>query len=312
MKKSLILIVFVVFNCNFVFAGAGATSGGVLLEPLGARSVGLGGACSSLTEDVTFLHYNPASLVGLKVSEISVLYYNSGTTGMNYGSITYGQPIGFGNAGISVAYLNGGEMELNFIDGSTTNVISEQDVRGTISIGIPFGEKLGLGASAKVLYSSLVNSRSASGIAADVGAIYKGLILDEVNVGASVVNIGTGLKYLDTVESLPINIQGGVSYNFNIIEDIKLLVAVDGVYSLNDKVLMIRSGIEGNYGDISVRIGVPFSSVDDQSWTVGVGYRLNEFGFDYGASFGKVLGLTHRISIGMKLGEEEIGKHRKK
>ena len=303
--KKLYFVMILVFVCSISgFAGSGNTSGVVLLEPLGARSIGLSGACSSLSGDVTFLHYNPASLSDLKIQEISLLYYNSGTTGINYGSITYGQSVGFGNAAISVAYLNAGEMDLNFIDGSTATVISESDIIGSVSIGIPLGDKLSIGASAKALYSTLVGSKSALGIGGDAGIRYSNFMLEGLNVGVSVLNIGMGLKYLDTTEGMPMAIQGGASYMLNnIIPDLNIMAALDGVYLMSDKLFEVRTGIEGSYKEFSGRIGMPFNSTDDASFTVGVGYKLDEFLFDYGAVFGKALGLTHRISMGMKFGD---------
>jgi len=287
------------------FAGSGNTSGVVLLEDIGAKGAGLVGACSSLTGDITLLRYNPASIADMNSAQLSALYYNSGTTGINYGSITYGMPVGIGVLGLNVSYLNGGEMELNFIDGSTTNVLSEQDIAGSVSLGIPLGDKMCIGASVKALSSTLVGSKSALAFAGDAGAVYKGFIFAGLNIGASVSNLGLGIKYLDTNESLPLNVQGGASYSIlGLVEDLKITAAVDGVYSVNDKVLGLKAGVEGNYKEFSGRIGMPFNSTDDQSFTVGAGYMMdNQYSIDYGAVFGKALGLSHRISVGMKLGD---------
>jgi len=205
-------------------------------------------------------------------------------------------------------------MELNFIDGSTTNVLSEQDISGSVSLGISLGAKLGIGVSVKALSSTLVGSKSALAFAGDAGAVYKGFILDGLNIGASMSNLGLGIKYLDTTESLPLNVQGGASYSIlGLAEDLKVTIAVDGVYSVNDKVFGLKAGVEGDYKEYSGRVGIPFNSTADQSFTVGAGYKFDNYSIDYGAVFGRALGLSHRISVGMRLEEEEKqGRQRQK
>ncbi|OGF45354.1 MAG: hypothetical protein A2452_02140 [Candidatus Firestonebacteria bacterium RIFOXYC2_FULL_39_67] len=314
MNTRIFAVVLCITNSGICLSSTGNTSGTVLIEDIGAKGAGLAGACSSLIGDITLLRYNPASIADLSGAQLSALYYNSGTTGINYGSITYGMPVGIGVLGLNVSYMNGGEMELNFIDGSTTNVLSEQDISGSVSLGISLGAKLGIGVSVKALSSTLVGSKSALAFAGDAGAVYKGFILDGLNIGASMSNLGLGIKYLDTTESLPLNVQGGASYSIlGLAEDLKVTIAVDGVYSVNDKVFGLKAGVEGDYKEYSGRVGIPFNSTADQSFTVGAGYKFDNYSIDYGAVFGRALGLSHRISVGMRLEEEEKqGRQRQK
>ncbi len=310
MNKNTVLLVAMFLFKGVSAAAMGNAAGYVLLEDIGARGAGLAGACTSFSGDITLLRYNPASIYDIRDAQLSSIYYNSGMTGMNFGSITYGQNIGIGVLGLNLAYLDGGVMELNSSDGSTLNVASEQDLMGSVSLGIPMGNKLGLGASIKLLSSTLLGSKNALTIAADAGAVYKGFILEELNAGASILNMGTGLKYLDTIEPLPFYVQAGFSYPVNgLAVDLLLVAAVDGVYNINDKIFGVKAGIEGNYKEFYGRIGIPFGLTDDQSFSLGLGYRMsNQYSFDYAVSFGKSLGLTHRISIGMAFGEIEASR----
>lgn len=301
--KKVIIFLAVVFIGSTVYGGAGNSSGFALQEDLGARSVGLAGACSSLSGDVIFMHYNPASLAEMTDPQLSVLFYNSGLTGINYMSVTYGQEFEkMGILGISIAYLNGGQMDLNYIDGSTATVTSEQDIVANVSMGFNVSRELNAGLSLKGMYSSLVNAKSAITAAIDVGAIYKGFLMDEINFGISLQNLGIGLKYLDTTEPLPLNAQAGASFNFTI-EEINFLAAVDGSYDINNKLIKVMIGLEGNYNEFFARFGVPISTVDDRMATAGIGYKFDEFMFDYGITFGKALDITHRISAEMSFGE---------
>jgi len=207
--------------------------------------------------------------------------------------------------------MDGGAMDLNSLDGTSVIVSSEQDIMGSVTFGLPLGNKLGIGASLKALSSTLIGSKNALTFAFDAGAFYKGLFMEELNAGISILNLGTGLKYLDTTESLPFVIQGGVSYLVNgLAQDLVVVVAMDGVINGDGK--MVKLGIEGNYQEYAVRIGVPFLSTDDQSFSFGLGYRMEEqYIFDYGVSFGKSLGLTHRISVGILL-DDTAGSRTKK
>jgi hypothetical protein len=195
-------------------------------------------------------------------------------------------------------------MDLNFIDGSTATVVSEQDIVGDVSFGMPLDKTMDAGASIKVLYSTLIGSKSALSFAGDIGLVYKDFMMSDLNLGISALNYGTGLAYLASTELLPFTIQGGASYNFTV-ADIKFVVAADGTYGVNDKVLGIKTGIEGRYQEFAVRVGVPISTVDDELAMVGVGYTLEDsYVFDYTVSLGKSLGLMHRVSVGIKFETE--------
>ena len=162
MKKNIILVVFCFFCLNVSFAETGNTAGLALLEDIGARSIGISGACSSLSGDISYFIYNPASLVGLKNSQLVIMYYNIGLTDINSGSITYNENIGEKILGLNIFYLNAGKMDLNSIDGSSKTVTSEQDIVGRLGLAIPLGEKINLGISAKIFPPTLNTSVSSS------------------------------------------------------------------------------------------------------------------------------------------------------
>src|SRR3989339_186379 len=178
--KVFIMVLIFLFN-GVCFAGSGNTSGNVLLEDIGARSVGLAGACTSLSGDVILMHYNPASLADITDPQLAAMFYNSGLTGVNYISVAYGQKFGkIGTFGICVGYLDGGQMDLNYTDGITATVTSEQDIVANVSMGINLSRKINAGVSLKGMYSTLVNTQSEITAALDLGAIFKGLFMEEI------------------------------------------------------------------------------------------------------------------------------------
>lgn len=296
-------IVAAIFICGSAYGSAGNSSGFVLQEDLGARSVGLAGACTSLSGEVILMHYNPASLAEITEPQMATLFYNSGLTGVNFITVSFAQKLGkIGTFGVSIGYLDAGQMDLNFIDGSTVTVTSEQDILATASLGVNVAKRINAGLSLKGLYSTLINTNSTLTAALDAGAVYKGFIIEDIDIGICLQNLGLGLKYLDTIEPLPLVIQAGGSYSFKL-DEIKLLVAADGIYDINNRTKKIVIGLEGSYKDFFARAGLPLSSFDDRMATAGIGYKLDEFIFDYGITFGKTLDIAHRISISMKPGE---------
>lgn len=302
-KTIFMLVVICVSSCT----GTGNSAGFALQEDLGARTVGLAGACASLSGDVILMHYNPSALAEISDPQLAAMFYTSGLTGVSYISVAYAQKLGkIGTFGVSIGYLDAGQMDLNFIDGTTTTVTSEQDIVANVSMGVNLTKKISAGASLKGMYSTLIGSNSAITAAIDLGALYKGFLMEDVNLGVCLQNLGLGLKYLDTTEPLPLAVQAGVSYNFKL-DEVKLLAAIDGAYDLNNSALKFLVGVEGNYSEFFARVGMPLSSIDDRMATAGIGYKMDEFIFDYGITFGKSLEIAHRISIAMKSGEEKKG-----
>jgi|GEM_PF-1139361 len=337
--KKIFFVLFLSFYCSCsAFAGVGTTTGLVLLEPLDARSVGLGGACASLDGYAAYLYYNPASLGTLTNAQFLCYFHNSSVIGINQGSITFAYPLkSIGTFGIDVVYLNAGKMEVNFPDGTSSEVISEQDFTGTISFGKTIFTNWNVGLNAKAVSSRLIESKSAFGFGFDAGVLYKGLLDKRLNAGLSLQNIGTGLKYIEQKDPFPVLMDGGLSYDLRV-WSVGILVAADGVYRMKEELFRLKAGIEGNYGPLFLRGGCPLSSADDEKFTVGIGGKmdeemlsdlmgtgksagsrkekkegkedknkqfLNKYFLDYGITFSKNLGLSHRVSIGMELGRSQ-------
>lgn len=301
MRKLYKVLIVLVFACSLL-SSAESISGNSLLFDLGARGTALAGAGTSLAGDVTFFRYNPAGLASLQNPQLSVLYYNGGELGLNFGSITYGQKFGPGVLALSAAYLNSGEMELNPLVGVAQTVIGQQDVIGCLSYGLEPAKDIEVGLSAKVLASSLFGSLNAQTICGDAGFRMKNILISNLNLGASIANIGTGLKYLDTTELLPVIAAGGVSYSMAF-DKIGLLASVDAIFDLSDNNDHLAVGVEVTYEDYALRAGLPLFSELDTIVAVGLGYRMKEFIFDYSISFGKILAASHRVSISMLFGE---------
>src|SRR5260221_13710945 len=91
--------------------GNGTSTGLTLLESPGARPPALGEAFTSVSDDITALGYNPASLGTLTSGQASFLY-NKGIAQDSSGHLAIGVPTHLGGLGLSVGYYNGGDFQL--------------------------------------------------------------------------------------------------------------------------------------------------------------------------------------------------------
>src|SRR5262245_13379237 len=108
---------FLIIHSPVFGEGAGSSAGISLLQPPGARSAALGEAFTSVNDDVTAMSFNPASLATLKNRSASYLYQR-GIADDYFSQLMIGMPREKDAWGLSIAYFNGGKMDL--YDGSNT------------------------------------------------------------------------------------------------------------------------------------------------------------------------------------------------
>lgn len=299
MIKGIIIFLALFFVSGVCFSGSGTTSGLVFFDDLGARSIGLSGACGSLIKDVTLIRSNPASIAGMNPSKISFLYYNDSMIGTSYGSMVFGQKIGLGYFAINISYLNSGIVELNYPDESKNSVIGESDIAGGFSFAMRLSNELSAGMTLKVLYSNLAGLRGSSSAASDAGIIFTNFIIQNFNIGIALTNIGGGLKYIDTVEALSLSARAGISYSIDL-AGFNILLAADGLYGVNDKTTSMMAGAEIKCGSFAVRAGAPLKGDTDTYMSAGFGFCIGNLELDYGAVLGKTLDIMHKVSLGIK------------
>ncbi|KPJ73919.1 hypothetical protein AMJ52_02630 [candidate division TA06 bacterium DG_78] len=240
--------------------------GAVFLSiPPGAKAVGMGSAFTASIEDPTFLYYNPGGLglydkfgfvvmndflppgIGRFAEDriYDLLNAEQGWLpalypGMQY---IYGAIIipynKIGNFGFSCTYLNTGITEVINTEGTYLGSYETYDYAAGLSYGKKIFDKLGIGITAKYIYSYLVPSwvweqmpelgldkgGTASSFAMDCGAIYR---IWGFGVGASLQNLGPRIEYSSgSSDRLPTRIRWGIS-----LEPIVILDSL--LYSIHD------------------------------------------------------------------------------
>jgi hypothetical protein len=210
---------------------------------------------------------------------------------------------------------------------------SAADLAVLLSYGSPINEQLSWGATVKVLNSSIGPFADAWGYSLDVGAQYQ---KGKYQFGVNLMDITTMMKYwtvdaaelqaleTDFGDEIPTGenevilptLKMGAARVFQF-GDLSLLAALDAdlrfegrrTYSINagDMSIEPHLGVEAGYKErVFVRAGVTDISTDrDNSFisspTMGAGFILGAFGFDYGfssfAGTASDLGFTHRLSL---------------
>ena len=207
-------LVLAAFAAGPVSAGTsgGAESFDFLLLDGGARSVGMGGAYTALASDSNALLYNPAGL-GRMTSHEATLMHNQFVQGVYQEYLSFASKQGFG---ASLNYLNFGTIPrttLSQPDG-TGGSFGFSDLALTGGYGRAFGA-FSVGGGLKIIRENADNV-SATGYAADGGAMFSPPEISGLTFGLSLLNVGPDVKFQNLNSPLPTMIRAGAGYTFHL------------------------------------------------------------------------------------------------
>lgn len=282
--------------------GAGSSAGITLLQPISARVSGMGEAYSSLSGDLSCLHYNPAGLSTLERQTVSFMYQR-GLADDNFTTLLYGKKCSFATLGASIVYYDTGKIEMYNTEGDLISKVGQKDVVFTIGgakeiKGFPVGLNL-------KFISSEIFGESAAAFAVDLGGQYKRELANgQLQAGISLQNLGTELTYIDEGESLPLTIRPGISYGKEFSRN-AVLVACDIPYYVNEEEMLILLGVEYTYNKLfSLRGGYRLNTDDadkeDEPINIGMGLTWKNYALDYAVGITEDLSMPHRISVQVK------------
>lgn len=268
---------------------------------IGGRSGGMGDAFSTIEDDVTVWEYNPATLATLKIPQIASTF-SRGFAADYFSTISYGLPTHAGTFVGSFGYYDTGSEKLSASDGSDFNIHLQRDVLCALSYANRAGI-LNLGVSGKFLRSKLAEAASAITFAVDIGAMAQ-VPSQNLSLGVALRNLGSGLKFIEEEDPLPLELRFGGSYLLPLgSQQSKIVLSADIPYLINEKTTMIKLGAEYTYlNSLSFQVGYPVNS-DALNMTFGVGMLWNKVVFNYGFGLANGLSNTHRITVGYRFGQ---------
>lgn len=276
----------------------------------------MGEAYTSVTEDAYSVYWNPAGLGSVEGGELAATY-NASFEDVSHQYLAaayplrYGSTLGFGLSRLSVAPFQGYDAQ-----GLKTGKVSSSDLAAGVSYGRVILKDeierpvLNIGVGLKLI-SEKLDSASANTGALDFGAIYcirpdnywmRKMQAQEFRIGASVKNLGPGLKFDKRTSPLPLTATLGGSWHSHPGGGSRLILSLDQTVSKDEKYYAAFGAEYLAFQVISFRAGYRTGQNAGSGIRAGVGFMLSFVNIDYSLSpFGE-LGAMHKLGLSMRLG----------
>ncbi len=221
-------LIILLFICHPLIAGQGSAGAKFLQINTTTRGSANAGTMVSRPGLIDALSYNPATTATLTGSNF-VIHHSNYFVDMSfdYMSFTYNVP-SFGTVSMGLLGLLSGDIEetteLNPL--GTGRTFTANDFAGFVSFARSMTDKFSGGGTIKYVIQN-IDKLTASGIAFDMGAIYKVGLFYDMTIGFSIKNFGGDMKYAGE------NLQQTIKLSDNIFEeeDVRIEVSSEN-YSL--------------------------------------------------------------------------------
>lgn len=299
------------------YASAGTEGASFLDIPVGAGPSAMGSAYTAMATNAYAPTWNPGAMGFVNGNELAFQHL-SYLESMNYEYLSFVHPLsktrGSGlqhSLGFSAQYLGTGDIERTDVD--MTNPNSPVAITGlgdfssrwgayNLAYGVTVSEKLGLGLTGKWI-NAKIDDVSANAYAADLGALYKAT--EKLQLGATLLNLGSSLKFISEGDPLPMAMRLGAAYKHSS----RLLGSVEGVYRFNGLASAHVGGQWQPLDMISLRLGYKTDTLDGldalAGLTTGIGLHFwgQEFAYAW-APYGD-LGTANYFSMLVRFGARE-------
>jgi hypothetical protein len=266
-----------------------------LLFPNNARTAALAEGLDAVSD-----YSNPAAGVLIPGGKITALY-DRWLEEINHEFLSYNQSFsGLGVLGVNATFLH---MEMPGYDSAGT-ATSDFAVYN-LGVGASFAGNLtkDIAAGASVTYvQQRIEQENSAGLAFSGGVLWH---VADLYLGASVLNLGPKLKFIEEEYSLPLVLDLGACYNLG-----AATVGVNCKYQPNQQYASF--GLGGEYWPVEflgLRAGYTLKPENARNAVVGLaagaGFRLGPYQLDYCYVPYADLGQSHRISIDIQFGRPE-------
>jgi len=297
--RRILLAVIICFITTGLYAGGVGTTGGQFLKiGVGAKPLATGGALGVTSMDTNALYFNPAGIMGVNGLEI-LSAYGLWLQGTYYGYVGAVKTIPALSSciGVSAMYLGVDDMPGYDSTGVETASYNASDM----GVGVTYAMNLGnlsFGVTGKWIDETLETYKE-SVLDMDLGVMYR--MNMGIAVGLSVQNLlQSNMQFISESYPLSRSLRAGIAYRVNMGSiGIDYCTTTDGGSS-------IKFGGEYIYNSIVfIRAGYNMLSGSDMNIMSGIcggaGLSFNRLLIDYALVPYEDLGLTHRISLTVKL-----------
>ncbi|OGF44455.1 MAG: hypothetical protein A2452_05890 [Candidatus Firestonebacteria bacterium RIFOXYC2_FULL_39_67] len=280
----------------FASTGKGGQPGAFLSWGAGARSLGMGKAFVSVTDDATATLWNPGALALVDQKEITALHAILWAD-TSYDFLSYVHPtLDYGTFGLSVLFLNSSGFEGRSSDNILTQDFSDSQFAAGLSYGTNIVSTFAISLGGNIKYYSHNTAGSNNGnIILDFGFLSNPF--ENFKAALNIQNLVSMKIGEDTQDVLPILGRFGISHR---LISGQLLIAADLDSQINWYLGMeykLFSPSLGKPFQIAVRLGINY-----EEFTVGFGASYKEYSLDYAFSTHE-LGGSHRFSAAARFGD---------
>ncbi len=298
MKKyfilKLILLSLIFSELNAQNDGAGNTGLAFLKLGAGARSISMGEAFSSVTDDATAFIYNPSRLtVGDKIN-VSLMH-NESVQDLKTEFIAAKFPLGkkfYMGLGLFTTSIT--DIEIRNIPGAAIDKFDSRNMSTGISFGYKINKNLSIGVTGKYIFEKIYVDE-ASGLAFDFGSNYsKG----NFSLAVVVSNLGSVDELKNQSSKLPASMRLGGSYRFSK-DKFNFILGLDGFKVLNGGSFHVNAGGEAGYKDfVFLRLGYQ-TEYENKGLTTGIGFKYKSINIDYAfVPYSSEFGSSNTFSLG--------------
>jgi len=297
--KKYFLVTLLVFALSYIVQAQEAGQTGLAFLKIGvdARAAGMGDAYTSIARDAAATYWNPAGLAGTNSNSV-VLTHNSWLQDINHEFIAVQMFNGRHNIALSLNMLFVSGIELR--DDRATEIpygeTSAHNIALAGSYATTIFETWQVGAQIKYLYEKYY-LESADGFAFDLGLLHQNL-LDDLNFGFVIQNIGSMSKLRNEATPLPLTAKAGLSYRlpWEMLQSRPLMAADFSYYKGSNG--RVNLGLEYDlYSYMTLRTGYVIGS-ETMNFTAGIGINYQPLTISYAfVPFQYDLGNSHRFSL---------------
>ncbi|MCC7143608.1 MAG: PorV/PorQ family protein [Candidatus Eisenbacteria bacterium] len=276
---------------------AAGTGLAFLKTGIGARSVSLGSAVVSNVDDPSALYWNPGALGLLEGTQLEVNHVESFQE-VRYEAAAITHRRGENGFGASFNGVWTDDMARRDETGRDLGQFGYYGIRANCSYARAVTDRIGLGAGVSLLREQ-IDTYSTSGLAFDLG-IQARELLSRTDLGASVLNLGSSMKYEQESFDLPLTIQAGVTHRIPWrVANSRIVVSAE-IQQVRDEDAQLLLGTEYQYGELaSLDVGYQ-SARDTRDVAMGFGLQRDRFAGHYAfVPFSENLGEEHRVSLRM-------------
>jgi hypothetical protein len=297
MRLKIIVFIVLCFSFNGLNAqndGAGNTGLSFLKIGVGARSISMGEAFSSYTDDASAIVYNPSRLL-FGASNNVLLMHNMAAQDLTNDFI--GAKVVFNKFALGFGIVKSGvdNIEIRLQPGPALDKFNSENLSINLSGAFKLNDFISVGLTTKFLYEKYYVDE-ASGFGFDFGTSYS---KDNTNFSFVISNLGSMSALKNESTKLPASLRFGGSYIIPY-RDFSFAIALDGFKVLDGGLFHIHSGGEASYKDfIFVRLGYQ-TNYENKGFSMGLGFKYKGINLDYAFTpYTSAFGTGNTFSLGV-------------